>query len=177
MMNTKLLHIATTRSGIMLFIPKAASTYGRRTPAARAHQQPAFDAAYSHRRCQVHLRAGHTDAALQLIGKLLEGSEVTHERWTNADLWRLRADALLVSGGKNAAAEAEVCYARAMSIAVDQGSRLLHLRVATSLARLTAEAGQRARACELLEPIFELFAEGFDKPDLRDAKALLINLH
>ena len=126
---------------------------------------------------EVHLRAGQADAALQLIGKLLEASEVSHERWTNADLWRLRADALLASEGKSATAEAEACYGRAVSIAVDQGSRLLHLRAATSLTRLTAEAGRRAEACALLKPIVKSFAEGFDKPDLRDAKALLTDLH
>jgi tetratricopeptide (TPR) repeat protein len=121
---------------------------------------------------EVHLRAGDAAAALALTGKLLD--EVSHERWTDAELWRLRADALLMSGGGKA--EAEACYGRAMSIAAEQGSRLLHLRAATSLARLTAEAGQRAKARELLKPVLESLAEGFDKPDLRDAKALLADL-
>jgi class 3 adenylate cyclase/DNA-binding winged helix-turn-helix (wHTH) protein/tetratricopeptide (TPR) repeat protein len=122
---------------------------------------------------EVYLRAGAAAAALALTGKLLD--EVSHECWTNADLWRLRADALLMSGGGKA--EAEACYDCAVSIALDQGSRLLHLRAATSLARLTAEAGRRAEARELLEPVLGSFAEGFDKPDLRDARALLVDLH
>jgi predicted ATPase len=50
------------------------------------------------------------------------------------------------------------------------------LRAATSLARLRAEAGERERARDLLAPVYGRFAEGFDTPDLREAKALLDEL-
>jgi hypothetical protein len=35
------------------------------------------------------------------------------------------------------------------------------------------ENGKRAAARELLTPVYERFNDGFDTPDLRDAKALL----
>jgi predicted ATPase len=50
------------------------------------------------------------------------------------------------------------------------------LRAATSLARLWSEQGRRAEACELLAPIYDWFTEGFDTPDLKDAKVLFDEL-
>jgi hypothetical protein len=44
-------------------------------------------------------------------------------------------------------------------------------RRATPLARLWAEQGERQKAYDLLTP-----TEGFDTPDLKDAKALLDTL-
>jgi predicted ATPase len=49
----------------------------------------------------------------------------------------------------------------------------LGLRAATSLARLWAEQGRRAESHDLLAPIYAWFTEGFETPDLEDAKALL----
>jgi predicted ATPase len=50
------------------------------------------------------------------------------------------------------------------------------LRASTSLARLWGEQGKRAEARDLLAPIYDWFTEGFDAPDLKDAKALLDDL-
>ena len=38
------------------------------------------------------------------------------------------------------------------------------------------EQGKRAEARDLLGPIYNSFTEGFDTPDLKDAKALLDEL-
>jgi predicted ATPase len=45
-----------------------------------------------------------------------------------------------------------------------------------SLARLWADQGERARAHDLLAPIYGWFTEGFETADLKDAKALLDEL-
>jgi len=50
------------------------------------------------------------------------------------------------------------------------------LRAATSLARLWRDKGQRTGARDLLAPVYGWFTEGFDTPDLKDAKALLDEL-
>jgi predicted ATPase len=50
------------------------------------------------------------------------------------------------------------------------------LRAATSLARLWGKQGQRSEARDLLAPVYDSFTEGFDTPDLKDAKALLDEL-
>jgi predicted ATPase len=50
------------------------------------------------------------------------------------------------------------------------------LRAAVSLARLRHNQGRRAEARDLLAPIHGWFTEGFDTPDLKNAKALLDEL-
>jgi predicted ATPase len=50
------------------------------------------------------------------------------------------------------------------------------LRAATSLARLWRDQGKRTEARELLSPVYGWFTEGFDTPDLKEAKALLDEL-
>ena len=47
------------------------------------------------------------------------------------------------------------------------------MRAATSMARLWRHQGKPQQACELLVPICGWFTEGFDTPDLKEAKALL----
>jgi predicted ATPase len=50
------------------------------------------------------------------------------------------------------------------------------LRAARDLARLWGEQGRRAEARDLLAPVYGWFTEGFDTPDLKEAKALLAEL-
>jgi predicted ATPase len=54
-----------------------------------------------------------------------------------------------------------------------QSAKSWELRAATSLARLWRDQGNRARARDLLAPVYGWFTEGFDTPDLKNAKALL----
>ena len=61
----------------------------------------------------------------------------------------------------------------ALRIAREQGARSFELRSAIMLARLWGEQGRRAEALNLLAPIYGWFTEGFDTPDLKEAKALL----
>jgi predicted ATPase len=63
-----------------------------------------------------------------------------------------------------------------LSIAKEQGAKLWELRAAASLARLRRDQGRRAEARDLLEPVYGWFTEGFDTPDLKDAKTLLDQL-
>ena len=60
-----------------------------------------------------------------------------------------------------------------MSIAVEQEAKLWELRAAASLARLRRDQGHRGEARDLLAPVYGWFTEGFDTPDLKEAKALL----
>jgi predicted ATPase len=50
------------------------------------------------------------------------------------------------------------------------------LRATTSLARLWRDQGRRAAGRDLLAPLYDWFTEGFETPDLREAKALLDEL-
>jgi len=72
--------------------------------------------------------------------------------------------------------EAEILYRKALSIAREQEAKLWELRAAVSLARLRCDHGRRAAARDLLAPVYDWFTEGFDTPDLKEAKALLDEL-
>ena len=73
-------------------------------------------------------------------------------------------------------AKAEDSFRTALAIAREQGTRGYELRAATSLARLWREQGRRGEARDLLAPVYGSFTEGFDTPDLKEAKALLDQL-
>jgi predicted ATPase len=59
------------------------------------------------------------------------------------------------------------------SIAEEQGAKLWELRAAASLAGLRRDQSHPAGARDLLAPLYGRFTEGFDTPDLKEAKALL----
>ena len=46
-----------------------------------------------------------------------------------------------------------------------------------SMARLWRDQGKRDEARDLLAPVYDWFTEGFDTLDLKEAKALLDELH
>ena len=53
---------------------------------------------------------------------------------------------------------------------------MLELRSTISLSRLLASKDHRDEARAMLAEIYSWFTEGFDTPDLKDAKALLDEL-
>jgi predicted ATPase len=113
--------------------------------------------------------------ALKLLDEALALVDRLDERWFEAELHRLKGEALLGCSPERAA-EAEACYHQALAVARDQGARLWELRAATSLARLWRDQGKRAEARVLLAPVYGWFTEGFDTADLKDTKALLDEL-
>jgi predicted ATPase len=82
----------------------------------------------------------------------------------------------LLSISSNNVPEAEAAFRHAIEVAKRQNARSLELRAATSLARLWQGQGKNSDARGLLVPVYEWFTEGFDTPDLRDAKMLLDEL-
>jgi len=90
-----------------------------------------------------------------------------------AELYRHKGQLLLRQGHSEAAEE---LYCKALGIAQEQEAKLWELRAAASLARLRRDQGRRAEARDLLAPIYGWFTEGFDTPDLKEAKALLDEL-
>jgi class 3 adenylate cyclase/tetratricopeptide (TPR) repeat protein len=100
--------------------------------------------------------------------------ETTEERELEAELLhRVRGDLRSAAGDRSAA---EHHYRQAIAVAERQGARLFQLRASTSLARLRHDQGKHTEARDLLGPIYNSFTEGFDTPDLKDAKALLDKL-
>jgi predicted ATPase len=120
-------------------------------------------------------RTGQAAAGLDIVAEALDRVERTKGRWLEADLHRLRGE-LLLAVAEPEQPEAEACFRRALAVAREQGAKMWELRAATSLARLWTEQGRRAEAHNLLAPLYGWFTEGFDTPDLKEAKALLNEL-
>ena len=117
--------------------------------------------------------AGKVEEGLRLLDDALQIGERTGERWLDAELYRHKGELLLQQGNTKAAEE---LFGKALGVAKEQEAKLWELRAATSLARLRRDQGRRAEACDLLSPVYGWFTEGFDAPDLKDAKALLDEL-
>jgi predicted ATPase len=108
------------------------------------------------------------DAALDVVREHGEG-------WYEPELHRLRAN-LLLAGDRNQKATAERALRQALYAARQSSAKSFELRTACDLARLWAESGERQKARDLLTPVCDWFAEGFETPDLKDGKVLLDEL-
>ena len=65
----------------------------------------------------------------------------------------------------------------AYAVARQQQAMSWELRAATSITRLWRDKDKPRQARELLAPVYGWFTEGFDTRDLKEAKALLDELH
>ena len=118
---------------------------------------------------------GNTGAAeegLRLLNQALAVAADGGMAYWEAELHRLIGEFLLSQSAGNRA-EAEASYEQAIAVASRQQAKSLELRAATSLARLWQGQRKHAEARELLEPVYDWFTEGFDTPDLIEAKELL----
>jgi predicted ATPase len=113
---------------------------------------------------------GH-DEALRLLDEAEELIVAQEHPVLEAEIHRLRATALLSQGAPDTLIEAG--YERALSVARGQSARFWELRAAVSLARFRRSQGKIAEALATLVPVYDGFSEGFDTPDLAEAKALL----
>jgi predicted ATPase len=119
-------------------------------------------------------RAGRTAEALARLEEALEAANACQERSREAEIHRLRGEVLREAGD---AASAEESVRTAINIARRQDAKLWELRSSVSLAEMLRDQGKRAAARDLLAPVYNWFTEGFDTPDLTEAKALLDSLN
>jgi len=124
--------------------------------------------------CPALLFRNEAEAALELIDHGFSIVGHNSERCFEAELYRLKARAMLLRGGSDA--EAESLLDQALRIARSQQARSLELRAATDLARLWMQQGKHAEALDVLAPIHSRFSEGFDTRDVKEAKAILAQL-
>ncbi|HEX3860191.1 MAG TPA: adenylate/guanylate cyclase domain-containing protein [Stellaceae bacterium] len=117
---------------------------------------------------EAELLAGNYEQAEAALGKIKPAGN----RWWWSECLRLRGELqqIAITGDL---AGAECSYRQAIAVARELQAKSLELRVANSLARLWRDAGKRAEAHALLAPLTDWFTEGFDMPDLVEAKALL----
>ena len=108
-----------------------------------------------------------------ILDDAIASAESSGECCYKAELYRLKGEHLFRHGREGHVADAEVCFQQALAIAREQDAHSLELRAAMSLARLHRENGRGGPAHDLLRTSYERFEEGFDTPDLRDARDLL----
>ena len=120
-------------------------------------------------------RSGRPDEALAQIEDALLRAERTDDKGQLAELWRIKGEVLLASERPDAAG-AEACFLEAIRVADGQAAKGWELRAATSIARLWQAQGKPGPVRDVLAPIYGWFTEGFETPDLTDARTLLDEL-
>jgi class 3 adenylate cyclase/predicted ATPase len=121
-------------------------------------------------------QVGAVDEGLSVLEEAQTTADCTGEHWWDAELYRLKGE-LLLSQSRQNRSEAETCFDRALAVAHSQNAKSLELRAAMSMARLWRDQSKRNEAHDLLAPVYGWFTEGFDTLDLKEAKALLDELH
>lgn len=121
---------------------------------------------------EAHGKAGHAEEELAALAEALAVVDKTDERWCEAELHRLKGEWLLMVS-RSDVAEAERYFYQALDIARGQGAKSLELRAAMSLARLWHSQGRKEEARRMLAAVYGWFTEGFDAPDLEEARLLL----
>jgi predicted ATPase len=130
---------------------------------------------------EAHGRANQPEQGLDALTEALTLVERTGERFWEAELRRVYGELSLrvaapATRERPAAVSAEESFQKAIEIARRQQAKSLELRAVTSLSRLLQKQGKKEEARRMLAEIYGWFTEGFDAPDLKDAKALLEEL-
>jgi DNA-binding SARP family transcriptional activator/predicted ATPase len=120
---------------------------------------------------QVYGRTGQVEEGIALLDEALAVARRNGEQWIDAEIFRLKGDLLLAQG--EAVADVEHAYWQAIELARQRDARSWELRATTSLCRLWQKQGKREEGRKLLGEVYNWFTEGFDTPDLQEAKALL----
>jgi len=124
---------------------------------------------------EAYTQAGEPEAGLTTLAEALMQVNETEEHWWEAELHRLQG-LLLLQRPIPEILRAEACFQRALSVARGQQAKALELRATMNLSRLWQRQGKEKAAGDLLASIYNWFTEGFDTPDLQEAKALLTEL-
>jgi tetratricopeptide (TPR) repeat protein len=115
---------------------------------------------------------GAVSDGLTVLAEALATAKASGARGADAELYRLRGE-LLGRLPSPDSMEVEAYLRTALAIAREQGTHGYELRAAVSLARLLSNQGRRAKARDVLAPVYSWFTEGFDTPDLQEAQTVL----
>ena len=118
---------------------------------------------------------GETAEALELIERAINHCRETSDRYMEPECLRIKGELLLLAENPDHGA-ADAVLRESIQLAQAQEAKSWELRAATSLAKLWRLRDKRTEARDLLAPVYDWFAEGFDTADLKEAKALLDDL-
>jgi len=122
-----------------------------------------------------HAQVGQLDDAWGCIGEARTAAETTKERWCDAEIHRITGE-IALKLPQLGPSRAEAYFERALAVARAQKAKSWELRAATSMARLCHAQGRPDKARAVLAPIHDWFSEGLDTHDLKQAKALLVEM-
>lgn len=114
------------------------------------------------------------DAGLAVLEEGLKIAQDTGAAYQYPELLRTKGEILLQLDPKESSAEGWL--AASLTAAREEGTKMLELRAAVSLARSLHESGKHRQAQEALGPVHEWFTEGRTTHDLQDAQRLLDEL-
>jgi predicted ATPase len=118
------------------------------------------------------------DRSAEAVAALEEAVSImtrTGEGFAESEIYRLKGEVELQLGRSNFDSAA-LWFDRAIDAARKRSARIAELRATANLARLLAEQHRGDEARAMLAEIYDWFTEGFDTPDLKNAKALLVEL-
>jgi predicted ATPase len=116
--------------------------------------------------------AERNEEALDVLAESEAALDESGEAWWQAELYRLKGEFLLRADATNERG-AEEFFRKAMATARSQSAKSLELRAAMSLGRVLLRRGEQTEAKHLLAGVYGWFTEGFNTPDLQEAKALI----
>jgi predicted ATPase len=125
-------------------------------------------------------KVGRGEEGLTAVAEALDAVDKTGERFSEAELYRLKGTLTLQSKAQGPKSkveeEAEECFWKAIEVARKQQAKSLELRAVMSVSRLWQQQGKKKKAHEMLAEIYDWFTEGLDTKDLQDAKRLIEEL-
>jgi DNA-binding SARP family transcriptional activator/predicted ATPase len=119
---------------------------------------------------EAQAKAGRPQDGLANLEQAFTLIDKTGERHWEPELHRLKGELLLAQGND---AGAETSLRKALEIAREQSAKSLELRATMSLCRLWKTKAKKKLAYRELSEIYNWFTEGFDSPDLIEARQLL----
>src|SRR5262245_28435270 len=122
---------------------------------------------------QLYMTAGHFDEGLAVLGEGISAAD--RAAFYGPEVHRLEGE-LRAKIAPSDLDGAQASFRKARDLAGAGGEKWLALRAATSLAQLWRSQGMHGEARTVLAPVYGSFSEGFDLPDLMQAKALLDQL-
>jgi predicted ATPase len=122
---------------------------------------------------EAYAAIGDLPAAAAQLAAAHEHRAAHDENYYWPELCRVEGGLAATEGAFDAA---ESAFLRAIRIARNQSARFWELRAVISLARLWRDQGNHTGARDLLASTYGWFTEGFNTPDLEEAKALLEEL-
>ena len=113
------------------------------------------------------------EEGLRVVDQALTDTEDRTHFFYASELHRLRGTLLMGLAEDKFHQQAESSFTKALTVAREQGAKMMELRAKTSLARFLYDQGDNNQASALLEEIVAAFGDAGDSPDLREARELI----